>query len=318
MTSESARTALRARIAQELEESVAAPIQALASQLASRAGGGAAAVLFYGSGLRDDTLEGVLDFYVLLDHCADWPASRLAAWANGVLPPNVGWLETIVEGRRLRAKVAVMATAQFEAAVRGDSIDTTLWARFSQPSRLVHVRATEDRDRVIDAICTATVTAARWSAVVGPYRGAPEAFWRALYARTYAAELRVESSGRGEDLVRRDASRYEALLPLAWNTDGIRFDSSPEADGGIRPLITDAERDQLRRRWARRQRLGRPLNVLRLLKAACTFDNAADYAAWKVERHTGVRLELSDWQRRHPLLAAPGVYFRLRRQGLLR
>ena len=44
----------------------------------------------------------------------------------------------------------------------------------------------------------------------------------------------------------------------------------------------------------------------------------AEYAAWKVERHSGVKLELSDWQRRHPLLAAPGVYLRLRRQGLLR
>ncbi|MCC2659180.1 MAG: hypothetical protein K0Q76_4288, partial [Panacagrimonas sp.] len=64
--------------------------------------------------------------------------------------------------------------------------------------------------------------------------------------------------------------------------------------------------------------LGKPLNVLRLLKAACTFDGAADYAAWKVERHSGVKLELSPWQRRHPLLAAPVVYLRLRRQGVLR
>ncbi|MGH8516802.1 MAG: hypothetical protein ACREUE_05030 [Panacagrimonas sp.] len=317
MKKESARTALHTRLTHELEEPVAAPIGILASQLAARAGGGAGAVLFYGSGLRDDTLDGVLDFYVLVDHCADWPASRLATWANGVLPPNVGWLETVVEGRRLRAKVAVMTTAQFEAGLRGEAIDTTLWARFSQPSRLVHVRGPEDRAWVVDAICTATVTAARWSAVLGPDRGAPEAFWRALYARTYAAELRVESSGRGDDLVRRDASRYEALLPLAWDAGGIDYDTSAQAEG-IRPLIADAERAQARRRWSRRERWGRPLNVLRLLKAACTFDNAADYAAWKVERHTGVRLELSHWQRRHPLLAAPGVYFRLRRQGLLR
>ena len=49
-----------------------------------------------------------------------------------------------------------------------------------------------------------------------------------------------------------------------------------------------------------------------------TFDGAADYVAWKVERHSGVQLQLSDWQRRHPLLAAPGIYLQLRRRGVLR
>ena len=43
-----------------------------------------------------------------------------------------------------------------------------------------------------------------------------------------------------------------------------------------------------------------------------------DYVVWKVERHSGVRIEPSPWQRRHPLLAAPWLYWRMRRQQLLR
>jgi len=39
---------------------------------------------------------------------------------------------------------------------------------------------------------------------------------------------------------------------------------------------------------------------------------------WKIERHRGVRLQLSPWQRRFPLLAAPGIYWQLRRRGILR
>jgi len=58
--------------------------------------------------------------------------------------------------------------------------------------------------------------------------------------------------------------------------------------------------------------------VLRLLKAALTFDRGMDYVVWKVERHSGVRLEVAPWERRFPLLAAPGLYCRLRRRGLLR
>jgi len=86
----------------------------------------------------------------------------------------------------------------------------------------------------------------------------------------------------------------------------------------LRPVLAPQLRTEALRAWARRARLGRALNVLRLLKAALTFDHALDYVVWKVERHSGVRLEVAPWERRFPLLAAPGLYWRLRRRGLLR
>jgi len=60
--------------------------------------------------------------------------------------------------------------------------------------------------------------------------------------------------------------------------------------------------------------MGRPLNYARLVKAAFTFDGAARYAAWKIERHTGMPVALTPWRERHPVLAAPGVLWRLWRQ----
>ena len=141
-------------------------------------------------------------------------------------------------------------------------------------------------------------------------------FWRTLFAHTYAAELRVEKSARGDDLVARDAERYARLLPEAWRAAGIGFETT--ADGQLTPHLTASSRDTAARRWAARRRLGKPLNIARLLKAVFTFDGAMDYAMWKVERHSGVRLEITDWQRRHPLLAVPGLYIRLRKRGLIR
>ena len=35
------------------------------------------------------------------------------------------------------------------------------------------------------------------------------------------------------------------------------------------------------------------------------------YAAWKIERHTGIPIKLTPWRERHPLLAAPGVLWSL-------
>ncbi len=88
------------------------------------------AVLFYGSALRTDTLDGVLDFYVLLDRVGAWPGSRVAAAANRVLPPNVGYFEGEVGGQTLRAKYAVMSLDQFRSGMSMKSLDTTLWADF--------------------------------------------------------------------------------------------------------------------------------------------------------------------------------------------
>jgi hypothetical protein len=96
----------------------------------------------------------------------------------------------------------------------------------------------------------------------------------------------------------------------------LGLSATPAGDGGgrLKPGLP-------RRRahaWALRRACGKALNVLRLCKAAFTFEGGADYLAWKIERHSGVSLELADWQRRHPLLAAPALLWRLRRRGAVR
>ncbi len=306
---------LRALIDDELRRAVSPAVVTLAERLAARALGGAAAVLFYGSALRDSALDGVLDFYVLVDRARDWPGPWLATCANRLLPPNVGYLEETVDGRSLRAKYAVMTVAQFRRAMSVQRLDTTLWARFSQPCACIHARSEADRLTMRDAVCDAVVAAAHWAAMLGPLRAAPIAYWRALYARTYAAELRVERSSRGADLLVHDGPRYARLLPLAWEEGGLAFTTALDE---VAPVLAPDARAIAECRWRVRRRLGPLLNLLRLLKAALTFDNATDYVAWKVERHSGYRIEPTPFQRRHPLLAAPGIYWRLRRLGVLR
>jgi hypothetical protein len=70
--------------------------------------------------------------------------------------------------------------------------------------------------------------------------------------------------------------------------------------------------------WKRRRRLGKTLNLLRIIKGIFTFDGGLDYALWKIKRHSGKTVPVTDWQRRHPLLAAPGLAWRLYRMGAFR
>jgi hypothetical protein len=208
-----------------------------------------------------------------------------------------------------------MSTKQFAHRLAPDSLDTTVWARFCQPALLAWCRSAADRVTMTGLIGEAVRCAGAWAAQLGPARGTAEEFWRALFARTYAAEMRVETAGRAQDIVGKAPARYAALLPLAWELAGI-----PHLRQGSAYIteLPQAERAKARRSWAWRARLGRPLNILRLLKAAFTFEGATDYAVWKVERHSGVRLAVAPWQRRFPLLAAPGLYLQLRRRGVLK
>lgn len=309
-------TALQQLLAPELERPAPPAVLALASELARRGGAATSAVLYYGSALRAGELTGVLDFYVLLDDVSAWPGSWLARLGNRLLPPNVGYMEMAHEGQLLRAKFAVLDRDQFARRLRTTAIDTTIWARFSQPALLVWSRSAEDRNAAVELVADAVGCAASWAARLGPRSGRPEEFWRALFARTYAAELRVEQQARAQDIVGKAPERYATLLPLAWQRAGIRHRRDP--DGFLTTDIPQAEREQASRSWAWRQRLGRPLNILRLLKAAFTFEGAMDYAAWKIERHSGVHIEVTPWQRRFPLLAAPALYWKLRREGVLR
>ena len=46
----------------------------------------------------------------------------------------------------------------------------------------------------------------------------------------------------------------------------------------------------------------RSLGLLRLFKTAWTFGDWVPYVLWKLERHTGRRIEATERQRKHPFL----------------
>jgi hypothetical protein len=309
------KDALSDLIAAESAREIPAPVRAFAAALAAHANGQAAAVLFYGSNLRSGDLDGVLDFYVLVDNLRAWHRRRIAALANRLLPPNVEYREQSVAGLSLLAKVAVMTPRQFAAATRFASLDTTIWARFSQPVAIAWTRDAAAHSDTVGLLANAVTAASRWAALLGPERGMAADYWRALYAATYAAELRVERAARPDEIVHHAAGRYAKLLKPAWRAAGIAF--SEDADI-VTPGVTKQERVRARRGWALRRMLGKPLNIARLAKAAFTFQGGAAYLAWKAQRHTQVELRLTPWQQRHPILAAPRVMWRLWRRGLLR
>lgn len=280
---------LHARIDSALAAPVRAEVAAFAARLAREAN--ARAVLFYGSNLRSGSLDGVLDFYVLT-----WGRRERGLW------PRVGYHEMESGGTVLRAKVAEMRLTTFAHAASGQHLDTTIWARFVQPATLAWAADDAARAAVTAAIRAAAITAARFAAALGPDSGSERDFWTALFRATYRAELRVEQAGREAQILDFGADHFDGLLRDAWTAAGIAY---AETASGLSPQLSDDARRRLLARWRRRRRAGKPLNVLRLLRAATTFEGGARYLAWKVERHTGVAVPLTPFRERHPILTAP-------------
>ncbi|MEL6540715.1 MAG: hypothetical protein AAFQ34_04870 [Pseudomonadota bacterium] len=289
--------ALRQRLENQLIAPVDPAVRDFARALAEDSG--ASAVLFYGSNLRTGSLEGVLDFYVLLpDDSEDEPR----IW------PRVSYHERPHGDLTLRAKVATMRMDTFASAASGALSDTTIWARFVQPCALVWQRDEAARTDVMVGVASAAMTAAQLAAALGPEKGTADDYWRALFQATYKAEFRVEKPGRENDILSVNAAHFDGLLPAALAAAGIAFKSEGDT---ITPDLDPQERANLLGWWKKRQRLGKPMNVARLLKASTTFDGAAKYAAWKIERHTGMPVEVTPFREKYPVLAAPGVLWSL-------
>ncbi len=282
---------LRDLIAAELTTPTHPPIAAFAEHLAT-VFPGARAVLFYGSILRTGDLSGVLDYYVLTDQL---PAGWRGVFTR-ILWPDVSYHEFTHQGVVLRAKVASMTLGQFQQAVTGEEIDTTIWARFVQPCALVWA-GEGAADLVIDAVAAACRTAARFAQALGPVGATPHALWTALFQETYQAELRVEKAGREVSILTYDPKRYDHVMEAVLSDQGA--------------AMADDDRAALKKAWGVRKLWGKPLNVARLIKAAFTFQGASRYAAWKIERHTGVAVEMTPWRERHPILSAPAVLLKV-------
>jgi hypothetical protein len=289
---------LRKLVAEELSAPVDPSVRGIARAIAARHGAASQAVLFYGSCLREERLDGLmLDFYLIVsDYRAAYPKRWLAA-ANRLIPPNVFYFEH--DG--LASKYAVLSEADFAHECSPEAWTVSTAARFAQPSRLVWSADVVAVRRVTGIVATAAPTLLGWTLPLVDRRDVPGA-WKRAFAETFGAELRAERKDRSAAIVDADPERYErfgkAALELLPATPGSR----PRA----------------LRWWRRKKRRGKLYSVARLSKASLTFAGGADYIAWKINRHAGTDIRLKPWQQRHPLLAAVTLLPRLIRSGAVR
>jgi predicted nucleotidyltransferase len=297
-------TALVQLIAAENAAPAGPSISAVGEAARRRHGPGVVAVLFYGSCLRGGGDVGhIVDLYLLADSYEEVHRGPLMRVFNRLLPPNVYYIETPFGDRTVRAKYALLTLEQFERLVARRTLQSYFWARFAQPTAVLWARAPAIRERITRALATAVLTTAQETRpLLGP-DAAPDTVWARAFREAYRTELRAEAPERGVALYQAFAGRYDTITQMI---------GCPEHGSPAEAL---ERRRRAERRWRRRRIVGKALSVLRLVKTAFTFEDGASYLVWKIERHSGVRFELTPWQKRHPILASSTLFWRIYRAG---
>lgn len=292
-------------------------VQMLIDDILARHGQAAQGILFYGSCLRSgDDLDGLVDLYLLVDSYRNAYSSRLTALLNALLPPNVFYIERQFEGQTVRAKYAVLSMADFKKGTSRRWFHSYLWGRFSQPTALLYVRNNNVAELVYRGFAQSVITFIRRALPrIAPEFNARE-LWRRGFELSYRAELRSEKPQKRVRLFNAAPGYYEKMTRIAMNAVGYPvqiFDSVEPAR--YRARISDRVRYISRLTWGLRLYQGKLLSVLRLLKALTTFEGGVDYIRWKIERHSGVRVDIEPRLRRHPFFAVCVLTWRLYRRG---
>lgn len=286
---------LTALIAQETSTTVPPEVQKLSDAIIQERDG-ISNILFYGSGLwKQAEADTIYDFYVLVDRFYDFDRRVSSRILGSFLPPNVYYMEIQDGEKTLRCKYAVMRTNQFINAAKGRALTPQIWARFAQPCRVIY----GINGKIHDALAECVLSFHRKALPLTSVNASPREIWLRGLSETYGAELRSEKPERTAQIFDANVDNFTRRTEL------------------VIPLLTSIARDS---KWAPIiNRIKRPfqkiITFIRLAKATLTFENGVDYALWKVERQSGVRLKANDFQRRYPLIGAWPLVWKLWRKG---
>jgi len=311
---------LLASISRVSERPASPAVAVLIDEILTRYGEAAQGILFYGSCLRTgDDLDGLVDLYLLVDDYRKAFKSRIQAFFNALLPPNVYYLEREFQGNTVRTKYAILSLADFQKGTSEEWFHSYLWGRFCQPTAVLYARNVDVKKKIQRGFAQSVMTFLSRVLPMVSHEFSAQQVWRRGLTLSYSAELRSENPAKRARLFDAAPEYYEEVTRQA--VDAMPYPVEINDGGGpvrYRTQISKAARLKGRFGWRMRSLLGKLLSVLRLMKAALTFEGGVDYILWKIERHSGVRIEAESQPKRRSLLSLGVLAWRLYRKGAFR
>lgn len=286
----------------------------LSAYLADVFGPSTVAVIHYGSHAqgRRPSADSAFDFFVVVDRYRDAYTSLKArigtSYSPGLatalanrLPPNViAVTQPLGEGAGRRAKCCVISLAHLQWAC-----SPRAWDHFCQGRLMQHVVLSWTRDdrgaaAVEAALASVRAHTPRWVAPSLPDRFTVEDYLVTALRRSLSGEIRPESGDHARTLV----NAQMATLGPAYR----RVLDAEVAAGRFAVDGPDAYRLVTRASFARRLRVrlyfhhSKVRATVRLLKHVVLYEGWLDYIVRKVERSGNAKVELTEREKRWPLI----------------
>lgn len=308
----SADPALRAALAHGLDAPADPDTLRLAGFLAGAFGPATAAIIHYGSraqrsGARPESAH---DFFVILDAYAEGYrhlhdtvetgySAATATMLASVLPPNVIRVIAPVGGRRMEAKCAVLTQRDLERLCSPRAKDHFTRGRLFQQVQLVWTRDAASRAATVEALLTARAGTFDWARPFLPRTFDVERYCRVLLETSFAAEIRPESNDRIPQLLAAQRETLDRVYgPLLQALADSRLVTR---EANVHRLTTPPsawEKVRLRLYFAR----SKVRATTRWIKYVALFDNWLEYIVQKIARRTGQQVELTEREKRWPLI----------------
>ena len=307
--------ALTAAIRGRATTSASAEARQAAQALAEAGGGEVEAVVFFGSRMTNARpgAGSAIDFFVVARNerrlYEAWKRAgligrspALLAALGHVLPPTSLALTTPDgQGGTCFSKCAVSSRAVFERDTSLRHRDHFTLGRLFQRTSIAYTRDAEAEDWAVRALARAHVLTFRWARPWLPATFDADEYAQALLRRSFAGEIRPEPvDGRVATLFAAQHDYLRAVYGVLLEDLCRRGDLRREADG----------RFSLRRPVGRWERFARSFYfrvsmaraTLRWGKHVVSFEGWLDFLVRKARRHSGQEIELTERERRAPLI----------------
>jgi len=307
--------ALRAAVATRvLSPESDAALEEAAQELALASRGTLDGLVFFGSrrtGAARTNAWSAYDLFVLVHRYRPFyetmRGAGLSGKGAGVLSSLSRWLPPTQYSIRLRdspihLKTTVIRTDTFHRETSPRRRDHFCIGRLFQPSRILYARDRATREALVDDLVSAHAETWKWSRPWLPSAFDADGYGRNALRVSMSWEVRPEPPGRADALweAQRDEQTpvFEALLSdLAVRNEIV---SAAGAEGLWSPTRPVSRAETLSLKLYFRRSIVR--STTRWLKHVLTFEDWLEYILRKAQRHGGEPIELSERERRWPLV----------------
>ena len=306
---------LRAAVAARVRPALPRPDAAAVARAVVEAGGAAVrSVVFFGSRktkARPDAYSAYDLFVVVSAYTPFYRSLRdqgrlrhhpaLGAALNAWLPPNqVSVPVTLADGTRVLAKCAVVSETALQRGTSKVRNDHFMAGRLFQPTEVLHSAGPEAEEAVLGALVSAHALTYDWVRPWLPARFDVSEYCRTLLRVSYAGEIRPEPEGRAEALWRAQEDYLRPVYSVLLEALQARGDLVTPGQGVYAPARPSTAFARLRSRFYFQWSLVRA--TVRWAKYVVTFEDWLEFLLRKARRHSGQTIELTERERRLPLI----------------